>query len=216
MTSLPDDPDLLKAMLLAERARAERLEQIIKAMQRHRFGRRAESFPEDQLLLGLEEAEQTEAAAEAHHEQADPAERKSRAAQRRRNRGSLPAHLPRMETIIDLDYPACPCCRNLLDRIGEDVSERLGIVPAQLRVLVVRRPKYACRACEAVVQAPAPARVIEGRLPTDALVAQVLVSKYADHLPLYRQAQIYARQGIGSLDPGGLGWAGRLAPAAGA
>jgi transposase len=212
MQTLPDDPDLLKAMLLAERARAERLEQIIKAMQRHRFGRRAESLPEDQLLLGLEEAEQGEAAAEAHHEQADPAERKSRAARRRRNRGALPAHLPRMETIIDVDDPACPCCRNLLHRIGEDVSERLDIVPAQLRVLVVRRPKYACRHCEdGVVQAPAPARVIEGGLPTDALVAQVLVSKYADHLPLYRQAQIYARQGI-SLDRSTLAdWVGRAA-----
>ncbi len=199
-------------MVLAERARAERLEQIIKAMQRHRFGRRAESLPEDQLLLGLEEAEQTEAAEEAQHEQADPAERKSRAAQRCRNRGSLPAHLPRIETIIDIEDPACPGCRNLLHRIGEDVSERLDIVPAQLRVLVVHRPKYACRHCEdGVVQAPAPARVIEGGLPTDALVAQVLVSKYADHLPLYRQAQIYARQGI-SLDRSTLAdWVGRAA-----
>ena len=117
-----------------------------------------------------------------------------------------------METIIDIDDPACPCCRNLLHRIGEDVSERLDIVPAQLRVLVVRRPKYACRHCEdGVVQAPAPARVIEGGLPTDALVAQVLVSKYADHLPLYRQAQIYARQGI-SLDRSTLAdWVGRAA-----
>jgi transposase len=117
-----------------------------------------------------------------------------------------------METIIDIDDPACPCCRNLLHRIGEDVSERLDIVPAQLRVLVVHRPKYACRHCEdGVVQAPAPARVIEGGLPTDALVAQVLVSKYADHLPLYRQAQIYARQGI-SLDRSTLAdWVGRAA-----
>ncbi|EIM26824.1 IS66 family transposase [Microvirga lotononidis] len=212
MQTLPDDPDLLKAMLLAERARAERLEQIIKAMQRHRFGRKAESLPEDQLLLGLEEAEQAEAAEGAQHEQADPAERKHRAAQRRRNRGSLPAHLPRIETIIDIEDPACPCCRNLLHRIGEDVSERLDIVPAQLRVLVVRRPKYACRHCEdGVVQAPAPARVIEGGLPTDALVAQVLVSKYADHLPLYRQSQIYARQGI-TLDRSTLAdWVGRAA-----
>jgi transposase len=72
------------------------------------------------------------------------------------------------------------------------VSERLDIVPAQFRVLVVCRPKYACRACETMVQAPAPARLIEGGLPTEATVAQVLVAKYADHLPLYRQAQIYA------------------------
>ena len=70
------------------------------------------------------------------------------------------------------------------------------MVPAQFRVLVVRRPKYACRSCQnVVVQAPAPSRLIEGGLPTEATEAQVLVSKYADHLPLYRQAQIYARQG---------------------
>jgi transposase len=85
-------------------------------------------------------------------------------------------------------------------------------VPAQFRVLVVRRPKYACRACEeAVLQAPAPARLIEGGLPTEATVAQVLVSKYADHLPLYRQAQIYARQGV-RLDRSTLAdWVGRAA-----
>ena len=79
-------------------------------------------------------------------------------------------------------------------------------------MLVVRRPKYACRACEdVVVQAPAPARLIEGGLPTEATVAQVLVSKYADHLPLYRQAQIYARQGI-TLDRSTLAdWVGRAA-----
>ena len=92
------------------------------------------------------------------------------------------------------------------------MSERLDIVPAQLRVIVVRRPKYACRACtDVVVQAPAPARLVEGGLPTEATVAQVLVSKYADHLPLYRQAQIYARQGI-NLDRSTLAdWVGRAA-----
>ena len=184
-------------MVLAERARAERLEQIIKELQRHRFGRRAETLPEDLLLLGLEEVEQVEASDEAGAEQSASDERTARAAKRRRNRGSLPAHLPRIEMIVDLDNKACPCCGNELHRIGEDMSERLDIVPAQFGVLVVRRPKYACRACEDVVtQTPAPARLIEGGLPTEATVAQVLVSKYADHLPLYRQAQIYARQGI--------------------
>ena len=109
------------------------------------------------------------------------------------------------------DY-ACPCCGKALHRIGEDIGERLDIVPAQFRVLVVRRPKYGCRACEnVVVQAPAPARLIEGGLPTEATVAQVLVAKYADHLPLYRQAQIYARQGI-ELDRSTLAdWVGRAA-----
>ena len=199
-------------MLVAERHENERLRQIIKEMQRHRFGRRAETLPEDQLLLGLEEAEQVIAAGDAESEQAAAAERTARAAKRRTNRGSLPAHLPRIEMVVDIEDHACPCCKNALHRIGEDLSERLDIVPAQFRVLVVRRPKYACRTCEdVVVQAPAPARLIEGGLPTEATVAQVLVSKYADHLPLYRQAQIYARQGI-TLDRSTLAdWVGRAA-----
>jgi transposase len=92
-----------------------------------------------------------------------------RAARRRINRGKLPAHRPRIETVIDVESTVCPCCGGLMHRIGEDVSERLDVVPAQFRVLVTRRPKYACRACsEAVVQAPAPARLIEGGLPTEA------------------------------------------------
>jgi transposase len=209
---LPDDPGTLRAMLVAERHENDRLRQIIKELQRHRFGRRAETLPEDQLLLALEDADQVVAAGEAGSEEAAPVERAVRAARRRVNRGSLPAHLPRIEMVVDIDDHECPCCRSALHRIGEDVSERLDIVPAQFRVLVVRRPKYACRACEdVVVQAPAPARLIEGGLPTEATVAQVLVSKYADHLPLYRQAQIYARQGI-RLDRSTLAdWVGRAA-----
>jgi transposase len=210
--TLPDDPNTLKAMLLAERARAERLEQIIKELQRHRFGRRAEKLPEDQLLFALEDVEQSVASGEAEADGAEPAARHRRTVNRRLNRGSLPAHLPRIEMVVDIEEHACPCCQGALHRIGEDVSERLDIVPAQLRVLVVRRPKYGCRACqEVVVQASAPARLIEGGLPTDATVAQVLVSKYADHLPLYRQAQIYARQGV-NLDRSTLAdWVGRAA-----
>ncbi|HEX8416330.1 MAG TPA: IS66 family transposase, partial [Methylobacterium sp.] len=210
--TLPDDPGTLKAMLIAERLRAERLEQIIKELQRHRFGRRAETLPEDQLLLGLEEVEQGVAADEAAKETAAPTVRTERAAKRRANRGALPAHLPRIEMILDIEDKACPCCRHALHVIGEDVAERLDIVPAQFRVLVTRRPRYGCRACEGVVvQAPAPARLIEGGMPTEATVAHVLVAKYADHLPLYRQAQIYARQGV-HLDRSTLAdWVGRAA-----
>jgi transposase len=210
--SLPDDPGTLKAMLLAERTRAERLEQIIKEMQRHRFGRRAETLPEDQLLLGFEEVEQTTASEEADREAKSPAEREARVSKRRANRGSMPSHLPRVEMVVDVEDQNCPCCGGLLHVIGEDRAERLDIIPAQFRVLVVRRPKYACRACEdVVVQAPAPSRLIEGGIPTEATVAQVLVSKYADHLPLYRQAQIYARQGV-NLDRSTLAdWVGRAA-----
>jgi transposase len=114
--------------------------------------------------------------------------------------------------VVDIEDHICPCCRGELHQIGEDVSERLDVIPAQFRVLVTRRPKYACRACEeGVVQAPAPARLIEGGLPTEALIAHVLVAKFADHCPLYRQAQIYARQGV-ELDRSTLAdWVGRAA-----
>ena len=210
--TLPDDPETLKAMLIAERIRSERLAQIIKDMNRHRFGRRAEALPADQLLLGLEEAEQNEAEAAAEAEAKSPPMREEAKRKRRANRGALPSHLPEIETTVDVETKACPCCGGHLHCIGEEVSKKLDIIPAQFRVLVVRRPKYACRACEdVVIQAPAPARVIEGGLPTEALVAHVLVSKYADHLPLYRQAQIYERQGL-HLDRSTLAdWVGRAA-----
>jgi transposase len=122
----------------------------------------------------------------------------------------LPAHLPRIETLVDIEDKSCPCCGGALHVIDEDTSEMLDIVPAQLRVKVIRRPRYGCRACEeAVVQAPAPERPITGGMATEALLAHVLVAKYADFLPLYRQAQIFARQGI-ALDRSTLcDWVGR-------
>jgi transposase len=131
---------------------------------------------------------------------------------RKTNRGSLPAHLERIEQIVDVESKDCPCCGDALHQIGEEVAERLDVVPTTFRVLVTRRPRYGCRSCEsAIMQAPAPARIVEGGIPTEALIAQVLVAKYADHLPLYRQAQIYARQGI-KLDRSTLAdWAGRAA-----
>ena len=162
-------------MLAAERAENDRLRQIIKELQRHRFGRRAESLPVDQLLLGLEEAEQVEAEGFAAQDTVDPAKREARARKRRANRGSLPAHLPRIEQLVEIEDEACPCCRGPLHVMGEDRSERLDIVPAQFRVIVTRRPKYACRSCEeVVVQAPAPARLVEGGIPTEATIAHVL------------------------------------------
>lgn len=216
---LPDDVDALRALVL-EQARAldtlkvfqaevERLRAIIEALQRHRFGRRSEQLDPDQLQLCLEEVETALAEAE---EASEKASRLRADRPRKINRGSLPAHLERIEQVIDVEDRACPCCGGALHQIGEDVAERLDVVPTTFRVLVTRRPRYGCRACEsAVVQAPAPARIIEGGIPTEALIAQVLVSKYADHLPLYRQAQIYARQGI-QLDRSTLAdWVGRAA-----
>ena len=210
----------LSATLVLEQAReldalkgfkveVERLKAIIDALQRHRFGRRSEQLDPDQLQLALEEVET--AMAEAEHAR-DKASRTPADRPRRTNRGSLPAHLERVEQIVDVESKACPCCGGALHQIGEDVTERLDVVPTTFRVLVTRRPRYGCRSCEsAIVQTPAPARIIEGGIPTEALIAHVLVSKYADHLPLYRQAQIYARQGI-ELDRSTLAdWVGRAA-----
>ena len=108
---LPDDPDALKAMVLARDVENARLIQIIRELQRHRFGRRAESLPMDQLLLALEEVEQVEAEGLAAQEAADPAKLEARVRKRRANRGSLPAHLPRIEQVIDIPDRTCPCCK---------------------------------------------------------------------------------------------------------
>lgn len=221
---LPEDMDALRALALEQsrklaeatvakseaQAEIERLQAIIDAFMRHRFGRRSEQLDPDQFQLGLEDVETALATAEAESEAKTGRARGDRP--RKTNRGSLPAHLERIEQVVNVEDKACPCCGGALHQIGEDVSERLDVVPTTFRVLVTRRPRYGCRACEsAVVQAPAPARIVEGGIPTEALIAQVLVSKYADHLPLYRQAQIYARQGI-ELDRSTLAdWVGRAA-----
>src|SRR5579863_5138542 len=120
---LPDDPETLKAMLIAERIRSERLVQIIKDLQRHRFGSRAETLPADQLLLALEDVEQSEAETAAEVEARSPAAQTEATRKRRANRGALPSHLPRIETVVDIDSKVCPCCHGELHRIGEDVSE---------------------------------------------------------------------------------------------
>src|SRR5690242_7525765 len=161
------------------------------------FGRRSEKLDPDQLNLALEDLEQAIAESETEQEKADPALRQARSQKRRAGRGPLPEHLPRVEVVVEPEDTACPCCGGAMHVIGEDRSQRLDVVPAQYQVIVTRRPKYACRSCQgAIVQAPAPARLIEGGLPTERLVAHVVVAKYADHCPLYRQAQILARQGI--------------------
>jgi transposase len=226
--SLPTDAQALRALLVGEREQhaaelaaargeadreIERLMAIIKELQRHRFGRRSERLDPDQLALALEDWEQTLAATEAAAEKDARAPTKPATAHKRQiNRGALPPHLPREEIIIDIEDKTCACCGGLKHRIGEDVSERLDVIPAQLKVIVTRRPKYACRACAGEVsQAPAPERLIANGIPTESLVAHVLVAKYADHTPLYRQAQIYARAGI-TLDRSTLAdWVGRAA-----
>ena len=218
-TVLPDDPAALQLLLHAALAEIERLRLQIAGLERNRFGRRSERLDDAALQQGTENLEQSlaeqvarldAASSAAAISTAKPKPRPPRTEPAKRNRGALPAHLPRIEVVIDVDDKACPCCGGMLHVIGEDQAEMLDYVPAQLRVRVIRRPRYGCRACEeAVVQAPAPERPIDGGMATEALLAHVLVNKYADHLPLYRQSQIFARQGV-TLDRSTLcTWVGR-------
>ena len=208
---LPTDIAVLQARLataLAERdaaiaardqalAQNHHLQHVLQQLRRMQFGRRSEKLDPDQLALAFEDIEQAIAASEADDDKRNPVAARQRAEKRRTKRGALPAHLPRIDVTIAPEDTNCPCCQSPMHVIGEDTAERLDMIPAQVRVIVTHRPKYACRACEqAVVQAPAPERLIKGGLPTEAMVASVLVGKYAWHLPLYRQAQMLAAQGL--------------------
>jgi transposase len=210
-SSLPEDAAALRTLLLETLARCdtlvterdalasrnERLHHLLLKLKRRQFGAKSERLPEAQLLFAFEEIEATLAGNAAEAGKVSPTLRGNQAKRRREGRGRLPAHLPRIEVVLAPEASACPCCQGPLVEIGVDAAERLDVIPAQFRVVVTKRPKLACRACPGVVlQAPAPARLIEGGAPTEATVAQVLVSRYADHLPLYRQSQILARQGI--------------------
>jgi transposase len=224
--ALPDDLGQAHALIrelterLAEKEEAvacrdaelARLGLIIKKLQRLQFGAKSEKLDSDQLALGLEDLEAAVSAAEAEAEGLGATPSASRITRRIVKSRALPGHLPRVEIIVDIEDKACPCCGGALHVIGEDQSERLDVIPAQHRVLVTRRPKYACRACtDGVTQAAAPPRLIEGGLPTEAMIASVLVGKYADHLPLYRQHQILGRQGI-EIDRSAIAdWVGRAA-----
>jgi len=205
LDALPTDITALHEMigaLVAERAneRAEaqseidRLRNLVKVLQRSQFGRRSERLDQDQLDLGLEDLDADVARAEAalpavvtENVLREPAAKE---------RLSLPAHLEREDVTLEIEAATCPCCGGVIHQIGEAVSEMLDYVPARLRVIRVRRPKYGCRACGKLHQAPAPERPIAKGLATAGLLAHVIVSKYCDHLPLYRQSQIFARQGV--------------------
>lgn len=180
----------------------ERLKSIIKQLQRAQFGRRSERLDPDQLALGLEDLDGDLAREE---EKRPPVAKQT---ERSSHRKRLPDHLPRADVRLDIGNMTCACCGGALHVIGESVSEMLDWIPAQLRVIRTARPKYACRTCETVVQAPAPERVIAGGLATPALLAQVLVSKYCDHTPLYRQSQIFARHGVDLPRSTLAGWVG--------
>src|SRR5690606_18233190 len=175
-----------------------RQEHLIAELNHALHGKRSEKLSEDKRQLAFDDLSIALAEVEAEKETrpAKAGDGTTRPAARR-TIGNLPATLPRIEEIIEPDNLLCPCGCGVMHRIGEDRSERLDIVPAQLRVIVTVRPKYACRICtDGVTQALAPAHLITGGLPTEATLAHVLVSKHADHLPLYRQSQILRRAGL--------------------
>lgn len=182
-----------RAALSEAKAEIERLRLIVQKLQRSQFGRRAERLDTDQLQFGFEDLESDLARAEA---KLPAGAAKTSRTRSQIDRPSLPAHLPRQDMRLDIEHQTCPCCGGELHAIGETVSEMLDYVPARLRVIRIRRPRYGCRGCGTIHQAPAPERPIAKGLATPALLAHVLVSKYCDHLPLYRQSQIFARHGV--------------------
>src|SRR5271169_7030483 len=150
--------DTFRAERDTANAEVEKLQLLIRQLTRSRYGAHSEKIDPDQLQLGLEEVEQSRGAARAVVEVEPPTGKKATVERKppQRNRGALPAHLPRVEIVIDVEDKRCPCCGGAMHVIGEDIAEMLDVVPALYRVKVIRRPRYGCRGCEsAVVQAPA-------------------------------------------------------------
>ncbi|CAN7586659.1 IS66 family transposase [Pararhizobium sp. LjRoot238] len=181
----------------------ERLESQVQDYRRTKFGPKSEKLDPTQMELALEDLETAIAETQA---QIAFVEEKIAASgpdigkdvpRKQRKTRSLPEHLPRVERVIEPDSIACPCgCGNMV-RIGEDRTERLDQIPACYQVIVTIRPKYACpKGRTGVVQARAPAHLLEGSWPTEALLAQIAVSKHSEHMPLNRQATVMARHGV--------------------
>lgn len=221
----PEDAESLRR-LLAERDRqlaeaqaalASRDDQIltlklqIARLRRMQFGASSEKIRRhiDQLELQLEELEADEGLQSPAATQAGSPERESR----KGVRIPLPDHLPRetIEHAPDTAEGACPDCGGQLRRLSEDVAEMLEYVPARFKVIRHVRPKLTCRSCEKIVQAPAPSRPLERVRAGPKLLAHVLTSKYTDHCPLYRQSEIYAREGVELPRQTLAGWVGHAA-----
>jgi transposase len=199
----------LETLNAAADARIARLTSMLKSLERARYGKRSEKLGPDaveQHSFVFEEIETGIAALQADHHKTTGAARSPALS---RPRKGFAAHLERFEEVIEPEIPAEYLGLEKI-RIGEDASERLDVIPARFRVIVTRRPKYAFRGIDGVIQAAAPNHIIEGGIPTEALLALIAVSKYADGQPLYRQAAIYARDGVEldrSLTPP---WMGRI------
>ena len=212
LTSL--DADALRSMILsqyellqARDAQIEHLTLLIIQLRRMQFGRKSEKLDRkiEQLELQLEDLETRRAESAPLLEKLLPqaAEEQSKPARR-----PLPEHLPRETRTIAPKQEACPDCGGALKHLGEDVSEILEYVPATFKVIRQVRTKLSCSCCDRIVQEPAPSRPIDRGLAGPGLLAHVLVSKFADHLPLYRQSEIYERSGI-ELERSTLaGWVG--------
>ncbi len=214
---LPTDPAVLTEMVLALVAENEKLRVSMQTLKDMIFGKRSERLAvivKDQLALELGDVETAVTIPDASNDDSAPQKLPGQGQRKkaRRNIGALPKHLQRLEQILEPETTTCPCCQGQLHKIGEDVSEALDVIPAILRVLRTIRPKYACRTCtNGVVQAKALPRLVESGMASTALVAHVVASKFAWYLPLHRQVQILAGQGI-HLDRATLaGWVKRTA-----
>jgi transposase len=200
----------LSHLVIAQASRIDQLEMLVAKLRRAHFGPKSEKVPvnQEQLALSLSGCViEAQPAAQAEQPQASEdkparAPRKSRA---------LPAHLRREVRTHLPEHATCPCCNGELRKLGEDASEVLEYTPASFFVIRHVRPKMSCRKCSCVVQAPAPERVIERGLPGPGLLAHVVTAKFCDHQPLYRQSQIFAREGV-DLDRSILArWVGEAA-----
>jgi transposase len=211
--TLPDlqglDTEALKFLVLAlhrqaeaDRVEIDNLQLLIAKLRQMQFGAKSERVERqiDQLQLRLEDLEMNRAAETEDPAVAESAKPETPAApasaRRRPKRGPLPAHLPRETQTIAPDHSDCPECGGKLRPLGEDVSEILEFVPGHFKVIRQVRPKLSCGGCSTIVQAPAPSRPVDRGLAGPGLLAHVLVSKYAHHLPLYRQAEIYSNLGV--------------------
>src|ERR1700737_4147210 len=218
---LPDldalDPAALKAMiclqhaeLISHKSQIEHLELLIAKLRRMQFGRSSEKVERqiEQLELKLEELEANRAEL-ASELPAEPAVLDRSPASRKRR--SLPDHLPREVHTPLPQEESCSACGGTLKKLGEDISEMLEYLPASFKVIRHIRPRMCCAGCDRIVQALAPGRPIDRGLAGPGLLAHVLTAKFCDHLPLYRQSAIYAREGV-DLDRSTLAkWVGRMA-----
>jgi Transposase and inactivated derivatives len=194
--------EALQAQLKAINEANARLEHLIRELRHALYGKRSEKLSPDERQLAFEDLEVAVAEAEEHQAQLKDDAPRKKAKKPRRNLGNLPEDLPRIEEIIEPDSTACPCGCGEMERIGEDRTERLDIIPAQLRVIVTVRPKYACPACKGgVSQAKTPPHLIEGGLPTEGAIAHVLVSKYADQRISTARLRCWAVRACRSIVP---------------